>query len=49
MVVNDGFVKQATVTELIKLWLQNEFDEVMSFSEYLLRMRESGVMVVDYE
>lgn len=42
MRIEGGRVTSATDAELFRLYLEREYDDVMSFNEYRLRMREAG-------
>lgn len=46
MKVEDGKIVEATEDELYKHWLDN-WDSLYSFDEYLRRMEDKGVKIID--
>ena len=49
MTVQDGRIAEATEDELFALYLAREWDEVVSFPDFLRACREKGIVIVDEE
>ena len=47
MKVEKGKIVEATEHELFCEWLRREFDDIMSFPEYIYYMKKSGVRVIE--
>lgn len=46
MKIENNIIKEATTTELFSVYLKNEYDDIMSFDEYLELLEERGVRIV---
>ena len=46
MKVVDGKIVEATEKELFSYWLKREFDDIMSFPEFIEQMQSSNVVIV---
>lgn len=49
MTIENGYITQATVSELFSYYLRRDYDDVIPFDEYMRRMEESGVIITDKE
>lgn len=49
MKIENGKIVSATAQELWNLWLHEEWDEIMPFSEYKNSMEKCGVIIKKYE
>lgn len=45
MKVEDGKIVEITEDELFVLYLKREMEDIMSFNEYVVRMRKAGCVV----
>ena len=45
MIEKDGCIIEATETELFKKYMNEGYDDFMSFKEYLYKMKSLGVIV----
>lgn len=49
MKVEDGKIKEITENELYDLWLRRGMDDIMSFTEYMMRFESAGTNVIHNE
>jgi hypothetical protein len=47
MKIENGFIVEATESELFKYYLTRGYDDIMPFDLYLERMKEAGVNVIE--
>lgn len=47
MKIVDGKIAEATKSELFNYWLTRGYDDIYSFPEFLERMMERGVKIVE--
>ena len=49
MTIVDNKIVKATEDELFEIYLEQEFDNIMTFREYLYSMRKAGVEICKSE
>ena len=49
MIEKDGKIVEATHQELIDKWLDEDWCEIMSFPEYLEKVKKLGTKVIEHE
>lgn len=47
MKVENGKVIEATERELLKLYFEKEYEDFMSFKEYIIQLKDMGVNIID--
>ena len=49
MKIENGHIVEATTRELRNVWFNHDWCEIMTFNEYLIRLKRRGVKIIDYQ